>query len=767
MKVLVYGAGKNSEHIITSMLNMGHDIIGVFDGGVKPKGYQVCGFEVHSPDRISELDYDIIIVSSDLYYEEIKENLVSKYNIDERMIKKSHYLLAQSVLEYYETHKDVVRPEYLMPLDYIRDKENMSCFNYPYAEQEMPDGIEVGYDDVNNYYYVLHNEKRLYLAKKYSSAESVRRYYWSLCKEQNEKSPHRYLDSDFQVNEGDVVLDGGVAEGNFSIDVIDRAKHIILVEGDPEWIRPLQLTFAPYAEKVTIINKMLSNHCDDNNITIDQINQIMKIDCIKLDIKGSEVIALRHADQCLRNNENVRLAVCAYHNFDDERNIREILEAYGYECVTTKGYMNFIPSSEQTKLFVRGLIKAKKKAKTDKSRIILWGAGKMLASVVSCLDFSKCDILGVVDKKFSSEEELEYSFMGYNPEILSRVGYDYVVITARNYKSIELESINRNVNERRIIAFWNKESTCNIWNERYRNELFLKEELEIAQLKVENMPYELGVRPLPRVESALSLIQKLIHEKCSLCRFGDGEFEIMLGNQRPWFQNPNNQLKEKLCYVFNSSDDGIAIAIADNFGNLDKYTENAANAIRRYVCNGKRDVLMRIIGYDRNYWDAYVSRPYIMYEDKTYASALFKEFKYVWKDRNVIIVEGEYSRIGVGNNLFVNANSIRRIICPYQNAYDQYERILKAVLQFANDDDLVLISLGPTATVMAYDVYRAGYQAIDIGQLDNEYEWFLMGATTQEPIDGKGVAELSWYHTTDAVCDLEYVSQVVWRYSKM
>lgn len=39
-----------------------------------------------------------------------------------------------------------------------------------------------------------------------------------------------------------------------------------------------------------------------------------------------------------------------------------------------------------------------------------------------------------------------------------------------------------------------------------------------------------------------------------------------------------------------------------------------------------------------------------------------------------------------------------------------------------------MISLGPTATVLAYDLFKAGYQAIDFGHVDVEYEWWRMGA---------------------------------------
>ena len=44
---------------------------------------------------------------------------------------------------------------------------------------------------------------------------------------------------------------------------------------------------------------------------------------------------------------------------------------------------------------------------------------------------------------------------------------------------------------------------------------------------------------------------------------------------------------------------------------------------------------------------------------------------YAIKDRDVIICEGEKTRMGVGNDLLDNCKSIKRIICPSENAFDK------------------------------------------------------------------------------------------------
>ena len=141
---------------------------------------------------------------------------------------------------------------------------------------------------------------------------------------------------------------------------------------------------------------------------------------------------------------------------------------------------------------------------------------------------------------------------------------------------------------------------------------------------------------------------------------------------------------------------------------------------------------------------------------------IFKKFKELWKNRKVLLVEGEYIRSGINNDLFDGVEELRRIICPSQNAFDLYNEILSAILENA-DGDLVLLALGPTATVLAYDLALQGIQAIDLGQIDNEYEWFLAGEENRAEIKGKAVPEREDLHEAEACDDPLYLKQVIRR----
>ena len=68
-----------------------------------------------------------------------------------------------------------------------------------------------------------------------------------------------------------------------------------------------------------------------------------------------------------------------------------------------------------------------------------------------------------------------------------------------------------------------------------------------------------------------------------------------------------------------------------------------------------------------------------------------------------------------------------------------------------------------TATVLAYDLAKLGYWAMDIGHLDIEYEWMKMGAADRIVIQGKQVNELKEIGGADVeTChDAKYLSQII------
>ena len=105
----------------------------------------------------------------------------------------------------------------------------------------------------------------------------------------------------------------------------------------------------------------------------------------------------------------------------------------------------------------------------------------------------------------------------------------------------------------------------------------------------------------------------------------------------------------------------------------------------------------------------------------------------------------------------------KKTICPSENAFSNYDEIYSTIIDRVPQSDLVLIALGPTATVLAYDLFLAGYQAVDIGHVDISYEWYLRGVSNPNEriaIPGKYVNEVVNGSKVDDCRDTEYLNQI-------
>lgn len=235
-------------------------------------------------------------------------------------------------------------------------------------------------------------------------------------------------------------------------------------------------------------------------------------------------------------------------------------------------------------------------------------------------------------------------------------------------------------------------------------------------------------------------IDQIVNSRRSLARFGDGEFMWMLGIELKSYQSYSIDLQKKLIKAITSTNPNLLIGIPGGLFDSSRCNVFARMGwdITRYEFLPK---IEKFFDTDKVYCDASISRPYIDYKRNVDAGPKFENLKRIWNGRDVVIVEGEKTRLGVGNNLLDNAKSIRRILCPATNAFDKLQDIEKAILQHAAKDDLVLAALGPTATILAYDMCEKGYQTVDIGHVDVEYVWYLNHAILREPIEGKYVNE--------------------------
>lgn len=407
--------------------------------------------------------------------------------------------------------------------------------------------------------------------------------------------------------------------------------------------------------------------------------------------------------------------------------------------------------------------------------IYIWGIGTGVIDVINSINKNRAHIKGLIDSAPCNQNKIIEGYRIYKPEDLEE-GFDYIIVAAQlAYDSIRNQLRSLGINSDKILCFFDAydfgfNNTNDFINQTLRVLKIYEFEHRMDKAKLSNLEYEVANKRLnrkyqfPIIESDIACLERIINEKLSMCRFGDGEFEMIAGRVRPEFQQPNEELSLRLKEILTNNNERCITCIAKNYGDLDDYTERAQYAIRIYLTPEIRQEQMEWIDIEKTYYDTYVSRPYIMYKDKTHAEKVFSLWKKVWEQRDVVIVEGEYSHCGYLNTLFDNVNSIKRILCPQRNAWDKYEEILRYIKTNISKDKLLLISLGPTATVLAYDLCELGYQAVDMGQMDNEYEWYIRGVEKQIPLEHKYISEAGAMGRIFVErADEEFISQVIFK----
>ena len=265
--------------------------------------------------------------------------------------------LRRDILQYYR-ERNIENEELAVALQFVKNK-GVSVFPHPFQSKYHPSQVEVFTDQNLGLHYVLMNGQRLYFRKDWTKRQIQQNYYF-LTMEQDPESPHRYLTQDFKVNDNDVVLDIGAAEGNFSLSVIEKAKSIYLFETNSAWIEALEATFAPWKEKVRIVNKFVTDSNDHHHTTLDNfLGDEISADFIKIDVDGAERSLLKGFDQFLSSSKPLKLAICTYHQQQDWQAFSELLSRRGFKITTSKNYMLFIYDEPlQPPYFRRGLIRA-------------------------------------------------------------------------------------------------------------------------------------------------------------------------------------------------------------------------------------------------------------------------------------------------------------------------------------------------------------------------------------------------------------------------
>lgn len=273
-------------------------------------------------------------------------------------------LLRRKIIGYFMVNPEL-QDEYSREINHIKTTDDLI---FPYKKIKTIAAPVANMDLENNMPYVLHNGKRLYFPAQVKLEHAVSLYRNFIENEcilgggYREKEPHKYESDTIKVEDGDVLLDIGCAEALFTLEHIEKIKKAYLVESDPYWADALNATFKPYADKVTIVKKFISDKDTEESITLETLLRNEKADnvFVKMDIEGYEHLVIKSGVEYLAGKKNAKIACCTYHRHNDFNEISAVLKANGFSVEASDGYMIFPLGDElQPPYFRKGVLRAK------------------------------------------------------------------------------------------------------------------------------------------------------------------------------------------------------------------------------------------------------------------------------------------------------------------------------------------------------------------------------------------------------------------------
>ena len=208
----------------------------------------------------------------------------------------------------------------------------------------------------------------------------------------------------------------------------------------------------------------------------------------------------------------------------------------------------------------------------------------------------------------------------------------------------------------------------------------------------------------PKILNVPQTLDKLLHSRDSIARYGDGEMEIMNGGKIP-FQDYDAELANRLKSIIKTSYSNVMLGIPYTYF-FPKFLPERSEEIKQWnytrIPKYRRDFL-QCIDKGLEYCAAEISTL------DGASSETYEMFRKLWNGKNIAIITCKSLWDKVEYNIFDNARGMIIVMC------------------------------GPAAAVWAVDLAKRGYRALDIGHVLKGYYFFMHN------IDKNSSAEAEFY----------------------
>ena len=224
---------------------------------------------------------------------------------------------------------------------------------------------------------------------------------------------------------------------------------------------------------------------------------------------------------------------------------------------------------------------------------------------------------------------------------------------------------------------------------------------------------------VPRVMEEFITLYRILSTKASIGRYGDGEFRSAMGSDLK-FQRYDAGLTLRLREILRAPDDNFLVGIPRVWGRRDLGFYDPIKNANWMRCMDNPN-FMAMLDPTKTYWSSFITRPdaalHIECDD------YWNLARSIWAGRRVVYFTGKEGKSAKGMARGFLSESKELVVedCLPKNAWFEYASLIERVKKYDPKKWLVLLSMGPTATVLAYDFFRMGYQTLDIGHMPMFY----------------------------------------------
>lgn len=136
-----------------------------------------------------------------------------------------------------------------------------------------------------------------------------------------------------------------------------------------------------------------------------------------------------------------------------------------------------------------------------------------------------------------------------------------------------------------------------------------------------------------KIYSDEETIDKIINDKLSICRYGDGEFRWMLKvkSSKDSFQKDNNEMSEKLLHILDDRHSKVLVGIPSMLNNCEDLTLDAKEFWIPFLFKYHKRI-EKYVKKDVQYCNTNLTRPYMDYKckDDEVVAKRFVNLKRIW-----------------------------------------------------------------------------------------------------------------------------------------